>query len=481
MIKFEKEAQKEWLISNGEQEILHLKLQSSSITNKFHIVTGFIERVSEYCGVDFDQWFVTLITEYVNHKDRRYPTMLNNIPQLKQFVDSYIDQCGVDFDSFIDMSKVKKNSIFFNAEEIREIARLSGYLKIYTLFFNSDNLKLSQRLHKKVYNKISEEILKTDIIRKIFEVIKTKTYKYSHTDKYMWDYIKMIQCKTIDVHVIEIFNFVMNSILVLCEEDRNPITYFIGVVDESVKWFLRSVYKGSIIYDDSISTEDIHGLNINNLKTYSYNDTLGRLKGIAFEQIYEDLENNSIITFDQEPDDRMIINFQTRVNEIQYISPLCECFVFPILSKITSIPYSHFRTLSPDHAAVLSVYVRNLAKKVFKGEFKNLISLLDYYPMNQPSIATSYTVKKVKDYLAINNKHQNFLGFNTKMLPHKMLSYFVGRISRISFSHITDGSKLPGIPLAKVEGDMINFYAVYFAGKLDRELNQMRKLMNQDF
>ena len=79
--------------------------------------------------------------------------------------------------------------------------------------------------------------------------------------------------------------------------------------------------------DDSISTEDIHGLNVNNLKTYSYNDTLGRLKGIAFEQIYEKLESNSIITFDEEPDDRLITNFQNRVNGIEFISPLAESII----------------------------------------------------------------------------------------------------------------------------------------------------------
>jgi len=85
----------------------------------------------------------------------------------------------------------------------------------------------------------------------------------------MWQYIKNVQGKDIDSHVIDIFNFIMNHILILCEEDKNPITYFVGVIDESVKWFLRSVYKGSTIYD-------IQGINTDNLKTYSYNDTLGR-------------------------------------------------------------------------------------------------------------------------------------------------------------------------------------------------------------
>lgn len=481
MIKFEKSTTKEWLVSLGDKEILRLNLTSSSITNKFHIVSSFIERVSGSCGKEFDKWFVSLIRDYVENKEHRYPTLLKNVRQLKEFVDSYVDNSGIDFSQFVDESKAKKNSILFTADEIEMITRLSGYLKVYAIFSNSDNLKLSQRLHKKVYNKIAKEIMETDIIFKIFNVIKTKTFKYNITDKYMWDYIKMIQCKTIDVHVIEIFNFIMNSILILCEEDKNPITYFVGVVEESVKWFLRSVYKGSIIYDDSISTEDIHGLNINNLKTYSYNDTLGRLKGIAYEQIYEQLERASILTFDQEPDDKLIISFQSRVSTIEYVSPLCECFVFPILSRITAIPYTHFRTLSPEHAAVLSVYTMGLLKRIFRGDYKHLISLLGYYPTSQPAIATSYTVKKVHEYISVSNKQKNFFGFNTKILPHKILSYFVGRISRINFCHVVDGSKLSGIPLSKVELDMIRFYSLFFAGKLDSEIRNIARQMDADF
>ena len=94
----------------------------------------------------------------------------------------------------------------------------------------------------------------------------------------------------------------MNHIIILCEENKNPITYFVGVIDESVKWFLRSVYKGTIVYDDEISTEDIHGTHINNLRSYSFNDTLGRLKSIAFEKIYEKLDHENIMTINDKTD-----------------------------------------------------------------------------------------------------------------------------------------------------------------------------------
>jgi hypothetical protein len=273
----------------------------------------------------------------------------------------------------------------------------------------------------------------------------------------------------------------MNNIIILCEEDKNPITYFVGVVDESVKWFLRSVYKGSIVYDDSISTEDIHGININNLVTYSFNDTLGRMKAIAFEKIYKDLEKENSNNLNRDDTDQYIINFHNRLSSIDYISPLCASLVFPFLSKMTGITYVHFKTISAEHAAVLSHYLNKLFNKVFKSDYKNLFQLLDYYPLTSPSINTTYKIKSIHEYIKTQNTEKSFFGFNTKTLPHRVLCHFVGRVSRINFCHLITGQKLSGIPLSKVEADMIHLYTRLFAGGLDDKIDEMTALMNTDF
>jgi hypothetical protein len=300
----------------------------------------------------------------------------------------------------------------------------------------------------------------------------------------MWEYIKNVQGKDIGVHVIEIFNFIMNHILILCEEDKNPITYFVGVIDESVKWFLRSVYKGSIVYDDSISTEDIQGINTDNLKTYSYNDTLGRLKGIAYEKIYELLQRHSAMSTENKPTgdgDENIITFHERASEIEHISPLSETLVFPILSHMTQIPYHHFKTLSPEHAAVIAVYMQNLFRNAFSTDYKDLFALLNFYPTKSPSLTTTYKIKSVHEYIDAQDQHKNFYGFNTKILPHALLCHYVGRVSRVDFCDILTGRKLGGIPLSKIEHSMIQFYTIYFAGKMQNEINEMTRLMNSDF
>lgn len=478
MVKFEQQGPKEWNLVYGD-DVVNLKLLPSSVTNKFHIVADYIQRVSEFHQETFSEWFIDLLKACENTENKSN-LLMSNLDQLKQFSDEYFESLKIDYTEFVDESKAKKNSILFNAEEILEIIRLSCYLKIYSVFSNNEKLKIGKTLHKAIYAKLSTTVIDQGIASKIFDVVKTKTFRYNLTDKFMWDYIKTIQCKDIGVHIIEIFNFIMNNIIVLCEEDKNPITYFVGVIDESVKWFLRSVYKGTIVYDDEISTEDIHGTHINNLRTYSFNDTLGRLKGIAFEKIYERLDQENILTLNDETD-QYIIDFNNRLLTINFISPLCSCFVFPLLAQLTKISYVHFKTISPEHAAVLSYYTNILLQKVFKTYYRTLFTLLDYFPLKSPSVTTTYTVKRTQEFIGLQDETQDFFGFNTKIPPYKILSHFIGRVSRIEFCHLLTGKHMTGIPLSKIESDMMNFFTLYFGGKMEQQINEMTSLMSADF
>jgi len=481
VIKFTQVNSKSWKMENNGKEF-QLDLVTSSITNKFFIITDYIERLSNHHGEDFDKWFIDLFENYKNNKENRYQLLDNNTDKIKSFVNTYLDDMNFDYDRFVDESKATKSTIMFYAEDIRMIINLSCYLKIYVLFSNTEDMSLPSFLHMRIYNKLAKEILGSDVIFKIFNIIKTKTFRYNLTDKAMWNYIKVVECKTIESHVIEIFNFITNSILVLCKEDNNPIAYFVGVVDESVKWFLRSVYKGSMIYEDSVATEDIHTLSTDNLNTYVYNDTLGRLKGIAYSKIYNMLEEETSLKFSsRDGEDEEIVQFQNRVLDIEHISPLCECLVFPILSKITNIPYNHFKTLSAEHSAVLSVYTNILLNLVFKNNYKNLFFLLDYYPSVIPSLTTTYTIKNVHRYLHVHQKFKNFHGFVEKIIPYNIISHYIGRITRVGFYHIIDGTKLIGIPLSKTENDAIDFFNKFFAGQFEEEFSKMKRIMEMDF
>ena len=473
----EQVSQKECVLSFGDSTV-HLILITSSITNKYKLITDSIKSMSEYFGPDFDKWLGDFLVLYHNCKEEdKYDIVFNNIPQIKDYVDRYFDERNTDFSKFVDETKVKKSSILFTKDDIELIAKSSTYLKIYSLISNTEN-KLDTRLHKKIYNILIDELTKKEVVTKIFSVVKTKTFRYSLTDRYMWEYIRAVYCKTIDTYVTEIFNFIMNNIIILCEEDKNPITYFVSVVEESVKWFLKSVYKETIVYDDTISTEDIHTSDVDNLKSYMYNDTLGRLKSIAYEKAYNVIEMEGK-SFEE---DFTLIEFQSRVFEVQHVSPIAECVVYPILAKITSIPFVHFRTLSPADSIILSTYVQSMMREVFVGEYQEMINLLNYYPMSQPSMATTYKIKNVKKYLDMfKTEAGNFYGFTAKMLPYKMIGFFVGRISRTELCDIYTGKKLVGVPLSKIEKEMLSYFLYYFSGKMEDKIEKMKLIMKHHF
>ena len=479
MITFENIDQRTHDVFVNDDYLIRLNLTPSSITNKFYIITDFITRVSEYLGDSFDEWLSHLITTYYSERRDRYEFLLKNIPRLKEFVDTYIDNSGIDFNQFMDESKTKQSSIKFEPHEIERIIKTSCYLKIYSLFSNSYELKLDERLHRKVYNEIAKDILEDNIVRKIFDIIRTKTFRYNITDRYMWDYIKMVQCKSINSHVIEIFNFIMNQILVLCEEDRNPITYFSITIEESVKWFLRSVYKGYIVYEDSVATEDIHSTSSNNLKNYSYNDTLGRLKGIAYESIYDRLEQNEITKLgDISQTDELITDFQNRVSSIEYTSPLCYCITFPILSRVLNIPYTHFKALDPSHSTILSIFLKNVLSKVF-SDYKTMLMLMEYYPTKKPSIEITYSIKDIGYFVNLQREMGNFFfGFKSgEMVSNDIMRHFIGKTSRLRLVNTITGEDLSGVPLSKLENEMIHFLTLFFSGKLDTEMRKMKKMI----
>lgn len=479
-MKFEKKSTKEWLLVSNDKT-LELDFKTSTVTNKYFIVTEFIEKLSEFIGQEFDDWLVKLI-EDSREEAGRPKAIIDSLPKIKEYVNAYLDNVNFDYEQFVDLTKAKKDTILFHPEEIKEIIKLSSYLKIYSIFSNSENMRLGEKLHKEVYNILADEILKTEVVMKIYKVIQTKNFRYKLTDNAMWEYVKVTQAKDTGVHIIEIFNFIMNHILILCQIDKNPITYFVSVIHESVKWVLRSVYKGSMVYDDSISTEDIQGTNTDNLKTYSYNDTLGRLKSISYEKIYEILQKQILSLDKKEVNDERIVNFHERASSIEFRSPLTESIVFPVLSKMTEIPYQHMKILSPEHTAVISVYMQYLFRKAFGGaNYPTIFSLLNYYPKRQPSVETTYTIKQAHYFNTIQNELQNFFGFNNKILAHKLMSYFIGRSSRIENIDILTGKSLGGLPLRDLELEMILFFSNLFANKLDKEIIKMTQYMNADF
>jgi len=493
MIEFKLVEPKKYIFKCGDQE-RSLELITSTITNKYNIITDFIENLSEHFGEEFDKWFLELFDEYQHlyaveeavekgeinddlFDNNRYACLEKNIPKIHYYVDTYIETIDKDYSKYVNMKKVKKGSILFTENEIMRVMTISHYLKIYSIFFNSTT-KLNVSLHKKIYNKLIQDSVTDNIVSKLYNVVKTKTFRYNLTDKYMWDYLKVIQSKSIDSYVIEIFNFIMNQILILCEDDKNPIVYFVSVIDESVKWFLRSVYKESIAYDDSISTEDIHSLNTDNLITYAYNESLGKLKTISINHLTTKLQKLMENKFIPENDfDELNKNIHNRIKSVEFIAPISEYISYPLLSKALKIPYEHFRTISAEDSTFITAYMRDICKAVFGDEYSSLFELMDYYTRSKPILTSTYKMKSATEHYNKYNEYQNFFGFKSASVMIPLLGHFIGRLSRCKYVNIYTGEERDVPSLTRLELDVSYYFNRFFAGDMEKEIEKISNII----
>ena len=206
-----------------------------------------------------------------------------------------------------------------------------------------------------------------------------------------------------------------------------------------------------------------------NLEICGYDDTLKKIKDVAYKKLYDS-------------EHKQILKLQKRISTIEYISPLSESVVFPILTKMTNIPYQHFVSLSPEHAAVISVYIQSLLRKVFnEKDYDVLFNLLNCYPFHKPRIHSNYRIKNISKFIELQHDTKNFFGFNTVVLPNKAMSYFIGKTSRVDFVDILTGKHIKGIKISDLELCMLKFFTMYFSGQLKDKIDKMAKLMDADF
>ena len=463
MIKFENMGKRKYNINRVEGEeiklITDLDLMFSPITNKFFRLTEFVEDCSEKLGVEFDDWFCKLITDYKESK-YDYSIIRNNIDQLKDYCDKYLDIVGINFEDYINRSKASKNSIFFDADEIKKVIQASNYLKIYFVIGQDSRMKLVNKFHKETYNKLIGDINDNNIIYKLFKIVSSKTYEYNYTDKYMWDYIKTIYCKTTDMHVFSIFNFIMNNILVTCRTDSNPIPYLISVIDESIKWILKNIYKDAIIYSETISTQDVYTIQgKDNLSSYAHNDTIGKLLIISYNQ----LENAGI---------EKIEPFKNTLNGLKEISLFANYITYPIMSKVLDIPYRHFLTLSVSNAYLLNLLLHDLLPEDFKNQYPVLSRMLLYYNKQKPILKTTYKVKNIDVFTETLG---TFLSFKNNITPYDFYSSVIGKLSRNTYASFVNDQEIVNFPLAKLEVDIIKFYNDYFDNRHETLFDGLRE------
>lgn len=465
MIKFQEIAKRTFDVVNIdgdiEKKIVTLNLTFSPAINKFEKISSFIENCSETMGKEFDDWFVKYLTDYIE-SEMSVQVIKDNIPQIIDFCDRYITSLEIDFKSYINKDKVSKTSIFFDANEIEKLVKVSCYLKLYFILSQDSILKPPLKSHKEIFSILVSDISTSDILHKLFKIVSSKTYRYNISDSYMWEYIKMIYCKTTDMHIMSIFNFLVNYILVTCDCNSNPIPFIISVVDESIQWILRSVYKDVVIYSEHVNTEDTYSVQgRDNLKTYAYNDSIGRLALMSFNC----LETQGI------SDER----FNEALKNCKHPSLFATYMTYPILCKVLKIPYRHFLTIPVEHSYLLNVLLYTYLPEEFQKKYPVISQMILYYNKERPIQKTTYKMKNIKQFT---NTLGGFLGFKNMMFVYEFYSSIVGKLARNSYCHFKNDREINNFPLAKLENDIITFYNDYFDGRLDDMFEEIRNSLD---
>ncbi len=445
MINIKQNQKRNYTIFNDDKKIVDIELLFSPVSNKFNKIIETIEDISNKLGTEFDVFFSNYILEYIdNDKDTSF--LLNKIDDLKNIADKYIDSLNIQFTNYVNREKSSKNSIFFDEEEIEKLIKCSTYLKLYFVICQDSELKTPINCHKEIYNTLIKDI-STEITFKLYRLVSGKTYKYNMSDKTMWDFLRLVHCKPTDMHVTAIFNLLMNNILVTCDTISNPIPYFNSVIDESIKWILNGVYKESVIYSDTINTEDIHTISgKDNLLSMSYNDTIGKLVLIASKHLeHVGIEDINL--------------FNDIVSNLKNHSLIAHYITYPIISKIFNIPYRYFKPVQIEHSYMLNILLYHYLPSDFKNEMSLLCKLLLHYNTDKAVIKTTY---KIKDTEYFFNTFQKFMTFKNYMYAYDFYSEIIGKLIRNKYNDFVNNKEYATLQNHKLEVDVINFYNNYF-------------------
>jgi len=150
MINVEETGKGQYEIKRDNKVITNLSLPlATTISNKFLIITDFVEKMSKSLGTEFDNWFETYITDYI--KSNYDPLVIkNNISKLKQLADKYLAKLNVNYNNHVNKNKSTKKSIFFDANNIEIIIRCSSYLKLYYIICNDERMRPFRIIHKEI-------------------------------------------------------------------------------------------------------------------------------------------------------------------------------------------------------------------------------------------------------------------------------------------------------------------------------------------
>lgn len=470
------------------ERLAQLDLNPSSITNNFKIVTDLfkeflrLEKTNEPLnGLSFHDWFIDLIKKY--DASSNFQDILDNAENILEYSKWYINAKNIDFNQFSKLEKKSKTSIMFLPEDIKAIVISSTALKIYSIFSYDKSLKVTENVHKQIYEKLVEPCVELETTTKIFQLIRSRMYRSSITDRYMWDMIKIVISETPDSYIMTVFNFIMINMISCLSAEKNPIPYLVSLIDDSVRWMMRTVYKDRIVYGEAFSgSDDIYGSSVSkeSFYVYSCNDVIGKAAKIGMDLLeteYELVESQ----FNEVRD---------RIDEVDAINPTMKLLTFPIISNVLEIPYRYLLTCPPKHGLMMGIFMyflsQNIIDKTYPIITEFLIScpkLLDDKGKNKNRFDSTKSSYNIRDIEFIINNNTKIFGFSSNVLKYNIMSSICGVLSasKKDLVHTITGRPLKKTNYLDLEHDVINFFISFYSNELDPIFNQMRNKADDYF
>lgn len=473
-----------WVISdveNNKSNVIHVfDHVKVNITNNFEVVAELVDSLTEVFGDEFQDWFKELITSYIN-SNYNSEILLDNCDKILDFSSRYIDGNDVDYSKFVDYSKKSSTSILFEEEDIRAIILSSTALKIYAVFWFDNILKLTDNVHRKVYSKLLSPCTDIETSTKIYQIIRSRTCRSSSTDKYMWDIIKLSLIETPEHYTMHVFNYLMNSLFASLDPNSNPVSFIVGVIDESIGWMLTTVYNNKILYGEVFGESDeIYGtqLHQNLVHIKCCNDTIGKAAKAAIDIV----ENN----YGLDEDD--FRNFRERLDYIIMLYPNMKRIIMPITSKVLGVPYSYLAKSPPVHIMLSGILMYECGRGLLDISFPILTEYLVCCPKNRliSSSKSSYKIKNLE--FVINNKEKHLLyekifGIPQIDIKYKVMSSICGVLSacKRNMIYLVDGTPLPRFNYGDLENDVCKFFIELYSDQLDDVFEKMSKIADTYF
>jgi len=449
------DSKRKWDVYSEEEHLTTLDLESTSITNKFEIVKDLISKFNDAVP-GFSEWYNNLVLDYIDN-NYNAEILINNKEKFLEYSIAYVDNYDIDFSKFVNRKKSSKSSILFDEKEIRAINIASCGLKLYSIFYNDKNMKPSENLHKIIYEEIIKICYEEKITDKIYELVRSKTYRSSITDRYMWGILGVLINETPDSFSMNIFNSLMINFIPLINIDVNPIVFLVSIIDDGIKWLMKNSFREKIIYGESYGTSgDAYGnsLNKESFHYYACKDTLIKVSKAAIDYLYED----GYMTVDN------ILSIYSRLENSKDIPITHKIFNLPVISYILDIPYKILAVASPKHIMLISILLYRL------GHLKDKYPILSSYLISVPedsdkvSIWSTYKIKNIERII---NNDIHIFGFQSPSFKYSLLSPICGILSsnRKGLIDVLTGEYLNKQQFYEIEKEAIDFYSKLYGHK----------------